>query len=212
MTTIKTLDKEAFYNPLTEHYYAPNACTPDYAADYDISRMIRWTISTLAFGWSEELYGKPGFIEFCKYLQMEYLEHMLSVVSLLEENDVRQELREFRDDEDATFLEIEDTDHSSLEWGDERGETKDCPHLIVGSGSEFRKPDHGGKFCVMTDVCSLHGEQRTVWFEPSDDVQFREAVRTMKREIKKAQQELKQFWAEYEKLYPLTKEPEEWRG
>lgn len=216
MTTETKLSKLSFQDPFKpdyNHNYAPNEASPDYVIDRNFPRWLRWAVSYVGYGWSDELYDKPGFVNFCKWLQWGIFDHLKTVALTVSWKGFHEELKEFHEDEGKTHLEIEDPDNSSLEWGDEIGGSDEFPHLMHCLYSEFRKPDYPeDRFLLMTQFGEVQCDMTAIWYAPRECRDLREAGRYMMREIRKAKKEWREFWAEYEKLYPLTEELEEWRG
>ena len=78
-TTTKEIHKDAWQWPLTRTHnerYAPNEADCFYAADRNFRRWLRTNVNHLMTGWDEELHDKPGFLGFCKWAQLQFLDHM----------------------------------------------------------------------------------------------------------------------------------------
>lgn len=222
---VKEIRKDAWESPLKTTYsegYAPNEADCFYAADHKFRRWLRANVNHLMTGWDDDLHGKPGFLKFCMWAQLQFLDHMKGMaLTIRDYKDFREALKEFHDD-DRDVMEYEDTDNSSIEWGDERGKTEGCPHLMFWMNSEFRKPDYPEQwFVLMFSNREQSSDDTASWFAPERprDAYGRTAFRDMRalgrhmlKEVKAAEKELKEFWAEYGKVYPLSDEPEEWRG
>ena len=229
LTKTKEITKDAWESPLRVTYnegYAPNEADCFYAADRNFRRWLRANVNHLMTGWDESLHDKPGFLNFCKWAQLQFLDHMKGMALTVMDSEFIKAIKEFHDDESRDVQEYEDTDNSSIEWGDERGNDKDCPHLMFWMNSEFRTPDYPEQWFML---CFVNREQSSddtaSWFAPERlgpgwahsrrapycHRDMRALGRHMLKEVKAAEQELKTFWAEYEKLYPLSDEPEEWR-
>lgn len=226
MQTETTLRNGQWQSPLSVTYsegYAPNEADCFYAADHKFRRWLRANINHLMSGWDESLHDKPGFVQFCMWAQLQFLDHIKGIALTVAGKGFSQHIKEFHEDESRVVGEYEDNDNSSIEWGDERGETEGCPHLMFFMHSEFRKPDYPEQWFVLMFV---NGEQKSddtaSWFAPerprlgtfgrTSFRDMREVGRHMLREVEAAEKELKTFWVEYAKAYPLSQEPEDWRG
>lgn len=216
-----TMPKDAWESPLKREFgYAANQADCFYAADHIFRRWLRTNVNHLMTGWAEELHDQPGFLEFCKWAQLQFLDHMRGMALFLKDNGAHEAVCDFEDGEEKR--DYEDTDNSSIEWGDERGKTKDCPHLMFFMNSEFRKPDYPEQwFMLMFTNREQSSDDTASWFAPERPrgATGREAFRDLRavgrymlKEVKAADKELREFWAEYAKQYPLTESPEEWRG
>lgn len=215
--TTVVLAKDAWESPIKEDDgYAPNAADCTYHTDRKFRRWLRWTINYLMYGWAEELHDKPGFLRFCMWAQLQFLDHMKGLALTVADKGFHEILKDFHEDENRVEQEYEDTNNSSIEWGDERGQTDDCPHLMFCLRSEFRQRDYPEDqwFELMTSFGEQQCDDTAVWFAPErgDFRDLRAVGRYMLKEVKAAEKELKEFWAEYGKQYPLSDEPEEWRG
>lgn len=224
-TAVKEIAKDAWESPLKqERGYAPNEADCFYAADCNFRRWLRANVNHLMTGWDDALHDKPGFLKFCMWAQLQFLDHMKGMaLNIRDGKDFREALDEFHEDESRHVQEYEDTDNSHIEWGDERGETEGCPHLMFRMYSEFRKPDYPEQwFTLMFSNGEQSSDDTSSWFAPERprrDAYGRTSFRDMRavdrhmlKEVKEAIKELKEFWAEYGKQYPLSDEPEEWRG
>lgn len=221
---VKEIQKDAWESPLKMEFgYAPNEADCFYAADCNFRRWLRANVNHLMTGWDEALHDKPGFLNFCKWAQLQFLDHMKGMALTVAANGFAQQIKEFHDNDHGDVVqEYEDTNNSSIEWGDERGETEGCPHLMFFMHSEFRKPDYDYQyFMLMFTSREQQSDDTSSWFAPERPRQafgrtsfrdMRALGRHMLKEVKAAEKELKEFWAEYEKVYPLSDEPEEWRG
>jgi hypothetical protein len=222
--TVREIQKGAWQSPLKVPYsegYAPNEADCFYAADCNFRRWLRANVNHLMTGWDEGLHDKPGFLKFCMWAQLQFLDHMEGMALTVASNGFAKLMKEFHEG-DRDVQEYEDTNNSSIEWGDERGKTEGCPHLMFYMHSEFRKPDWPEQwFMLMFTNREQSSDDTCSWFAPERprDAYGRTSFRDMRalgrhmlKEVKAAEQELKSFWAEYEKLYPLSDEPEEWRG
>jgi hypothetical protein len=197
------------------------------ATDRNFRRWLRANVNHLMTGWDDALHDKPGFLRFCMWAQLQFLDHMKGMALFIRDKGVAEILKEFHEDESRDVLEYEDTNNSSIDWGDERGTTEGCPHLIFFMHSEFRKPDYPEQwFTLMFTNREQSSDDTASWFAPERlgppwaherrrrecFRDLRELGRYMLKEVKAAEKELKEFWAEYGKQYPLSDEPEEWRG
>lgn len=222
------LSKTAWESPLKMEFgYAPNEADCFYAADRNFRRWLRANVNHLMTGWSEELHDQPGFLTFCMYAQLQFLDHMMGVAKLVAGNEFSKFIGEFHADKEQTHQEYEDNDNSSIEWGDERAKASSpTKHIMFFMNSEFRQPDYPEQwFMLMFTNREQSSDDTASWFAPERRGpswewdrrkncfrDMRAVGRHMEREVAAACKELKEFWAEYEKQYPLSEEPQEWRG
>jgi len=216
---------KSIQSPLKAEYYAPNAADCFYADDHDFRRWLRTNVNTLMKGWSEELYERTGFIDFCREAQYQFLKHISNVAYSIGDEDFIDSLTTFLEDESVSRLHYEDPDNSSIEWGDPSGTYKAYPHLVFNMYSEFYQPEDDSTWFTL---CFNSGENTSdeisTWFGPERDhttsyskkrygfQSMKEISARMLQDIKEAVKELDFFWHDYiEEMGPLSPQPEEWR-
>lgn len=221
------LTKGSWQSPLPVPYnerYAPNEADCFYAADHRFRRWLRANVNHLMTGWDAALHGQPGFVKFCMWAQFQFLDHIKGLALTIKGNGFSKFIKEQFEDDTLRFQEYEDNDNSSIEWGDERAKASSpTKHIIFSMYSEFVRVDYPNTqwFMLMFSNREQHGDDTASYFAPErpSDAHGRTTCRDMRavgrhmlREVQAAEKELHEFYAAYEKQFPMSDEPEEWRS
>ena len=220
-TATEKMGPRAFYQPLP-FFIAPNACSPDYANTHDFFKFIAYGVGLVSWEWyPEDIYDKPGFINFIKWLQLDVIEHAESMIGILESPETQEELREITANSGKknaqNVIQIDGEYDGHQEWGNESSCGKDTKHPYIYSiSSEFMESaDPDCLFSWAMVMREQSGDDIAIWYQPwlpYRKIYWSNVIRDMSRKLRKAKRMLTKFWKEYEALYPLSESPEEWNS